>query len=188
MDSKDDIITSELKKFDFPDDVIFESRTIWKRMNPKMKEQRKTSKLYFFLVFTAYCNLGHPKPPEEIAEVIGINKSNYKKAYNIYSPFDTGLPTNDTTFYPKHYLPGYCKKAGIQSKMMKEMIKFSENMLKRNPSLNEASPSTVSTGIFKYYTYAQGLEYTSEEIKNITGISKGTSDKYYKIIMRLANL
>ena len=187
MDKKDVSVVDELRKYNLPDDVVSEGARIWKSMNAKIKEKRKTAKLYFFLIFTAYCNLGFPIPPEEVAEIVKISKSDYKKSYNTYSPFDTGLPINNTIFYPKHYLPGFCKKANFTERMTNNMIAFSENIIRLHPDLMENSPATLSTGIFKYYAFCQGYEFKPEEIKAITGISKGTSDDYYKLIMSLDN-
>ena len=180
-------IDEKLKNYDIPMDVVTECVRLWNMMNEQIKKKTKGKKLFFFLTFEAYCNLGDPKPPEEIAEIFKISKSDYRKAYNVYNPLDTGLPINKTFFTPKNYLPYYCKKAKLPNKMLIKMLQFSNKLLSDHPSLLEKNPSTLSAGIFKYYCFSQSCLFEDSELKNITGLSKGTTEENSKLIMKIVS-
>ena len=189
--SNEKTIRPDLKKLGLPSDILNSADEVYQNMAVGTKRGKRRKMLLFFCAFTAYNQENIPVDPIWLAHICGLERSGISKALSMCSPIHTNSDTPLVRYSPKNYIPMYFKK-------LKELITFpngaiediynmTEEVVVRDPELNDEKPQTVAAAILVYYLWQHGYSIDKDKYKLIFGRSDMTINKIKKKVSKAYN-
>jgi len=134
------------------------------------------------------CRLnGCPRTSHEIAEIFQLDKtsatSGCSMAVNILQNIERGTESSQqadlhmTT--PSSFIERYCSKLNMNPELTM-LCKFIANKLEKNNYITDNTPHAVAAGIVYFISYYCNLNYSKNNIKQISGVSDVTINKCFK--------
>jgi transcription initiation factor TFIIB len=134
------------------------------------------------------CRLnGCPRTSHEIAEIFQLDKtsatSGCSMAVNILQNIERGTESSQqadlhmTT--PSSFIERYCSKLNMNPELTM-LCKFIANKLEKNNYITDNTPHAIAAGIVYFISYHCNLNYSKNNIKQISGVSDVTINKCFK--------
>lgn len=184
----------DIDELPIPDEVKNEALKISEKVGKETKRGKQRRFAVWFLVYNAYRTLGIPIDAYYIANMVGVPKSDIKKAYNVYSPVDTGYTPPLIFTTPQDLIPTYCKQLNFDPDTIPHVIEIADQIINKEPVLLEKPPRNVAAGIIFLYMeiYFPGGSNNSttratklsraQNMSDIVGISKPTIETQYTAV------
>lgn len=128
-----------------------------------------------------------PRTSHEIAEIFQLDKtsatSGCSMAVNILQNIERGTESSQqadlhmTT--PSSFIERYCSKLNMNPELTM-LCKFIANKLEKNNYITDNTPHAVAAGIVYFISYYCNLNYSKNNIKQISGVSDVTINKCFK--------
>jgi hypothetical protein len=160
-------ISSEIRKYDFSDDIQFKAKEIYSWLDLDcVPRQSKRSKIICFCIRQAYVELYGISPnPCSIAEKIKLdlkyvdsavsNPPNLKKGFKLRSP------TND----PVEYMINYSRSSlHLPEQVLKVMEITFTRVLHKNPQLYQEQLNPLVSAFILFYSEENGISINKNKI------------------------
>lgn len=178
-------IISDLKEYDFPDDVKHRANFIFSKMTLTIRRANKRKFLLFFCVYSAYKELNIPINPVDLRKVFGLKHGEMQKTHTMFSPLQTGYKSVQRVISATDYVIGFCDKLEMEQ-YSDELLAFSQLILERHKELLQSVPQTVASGILMYFMVMNGIEINDKKfLADTTNRSETTVLAMYKRISEL---
>lgn len=186
-------IRTDIDKLGFPPDIVNIADSIYQDMDLGTKRGKRRKMLIFYCVFTAYNQENITVDPIWLANICGLERSNISKALSMCSPVLIGTETPAVKFTTsKSYIPVYFNKLrewiNFPDTAIQEIYDISDEILEKDPTLNDEKPQTVAAAILVHYMKMHGYIIDKEKYKTIFKRSDMTINKIKKRIVAAYNL
>ena len=189
--SNEKTIRPDLEKLGLPNNIVNVSDSIYQNMDVGTKRGKRRKMLIFFCSFSAYNRENIPVDPIWLANVCGLERSSISKALSMCSPVYVSRDTPMVHFTPKDYIPGYFKKLeewlDFPNGAIEDIYIMSNEIMKKDPSLNDEKPQTVAAAILVFYMKINGYTIDKEKYKTIFRRSDMTINKIKKTVIEAYN-
>jgi transcription initiation factor TFIIIB Brf1 subunit/transcription initiation factor TFIIB len=190
--SNDKTIRPDLEKLGLPYDIINTADQIYQNMAVGTKRGKRRKMLLFFCAFTAYNQENIPVDPIWLANVCGLERSGISKALSMCSPVHTSFDAPLRRYTPKSYIPMYFKKINDEcltfpDGAIEDVYAMTDEVMERQPDLNDEKPQTVAAAILVYYLWENGYSIDKDKYKSIFGRSDMTINKIKKVVSKARN-
>ena len=175
-----------LKKLGLEPNIISKAVKIKSQLTTGRK---KNSKLYliFFCVYYASYECGVHSPPQEVAQLVGLNNNKINKAFSTYMLSQNSYKPPKIEQTPINFLRRFCLKTNLNSDDQKEVNKIIERIkIKNMKILNEWFPQNFCLAAIFYYCDIRGVKldkekYSKELVKVTWATLKAIVDKISSI-------
>ena len=180
---KEKSLKEELKKANFPQEIISKADEVFVSMNAGLKRGIRRKQSMFFCVQTAYNLLGIPEDPARIAAMCGITSSEMMKASSMCSFSKTNYKIAPVKWFPKDYLKVYFQKIvdmdiiSFSDDTLNEIEKICDEVLKKSFDLRDEKPQTVAAAVIVYYLELHGCAIDKSKYNEIFSRSEITIQK-----------
>jgi len=185
--NKKDTIILEIESFNcIPDDVKERSFEIINNIDNIPRRRKKRKQIIFYILYCSYIQLGYSVHAKELGKLFGLSKGDISKTNGLFSSLNIQIKHNEQNAF--NYLKIFCDKCNFNDDFKYELEKFYYEIINKQPDMKEETPSILASGIFKYFLTMRGIEYDkNNDFIEITGVSKATTDIYYKKISLIDN-
>lgn len=134
------------------------------------------------------CRLnGCPRTSHEIAEIFQLDKtsttSGCSMAVNILQNIERSVDSSQHTDLhmttPSSFIERYCSKLNMNPELTM-LCKFIANKLEKNNYITDNTPHAIAAGIVYFISHYCNLNYSKNNIKQISGVSDVTINKCFK--------
>lgn len=191
--SNEKSIRTDIDKLGFPPDIVNIADSVYQDMDLGTKRGKRRKMLIFYCVFTAYNQANITVDPIWLANLCGLERSNISKALSMCSPVSTGAEVPMVKFTtPKSYIPVYFNKlqelVNFPDTVIQEIYDISDEILEKDPTLNDEKPQTVAAAILVHYMKMHNYTIDKEKYKSIFKRSDMTINKIKKRVIAAYNL
>jgi transcription initiation factor TFIIIB Brf1 subunit/transcription initiation factor TFIIB len=185
--SSEKTILADLDRINIPDDIKIEAERIYQQLDTNTKRGKRRKKLLFYCISKAYLSLNQPKDPKYVAELVGISATQISKAHSMCSESQTNYKPPCVRLTALDFIPEYHQKVGLDKSCLSSVISLANEILNKDPELNENYPQVVAAGILLYYMTINGLTVNKKDFSKIVLRSEMTISKMYKRISLIHN-
>jgi len=191
--SNEKTIRSDLERVGLPTDILNDADTIYQNMDVGTKRGKRRKMLVFFCAFTAYNQNAIPVDPIELANRCGLERSGISKALSMCSPIHTNYDAPLVRHTPKNFIPLYYKNLNdswglsFPEGTLEHIYDMTDEILEKNPDLNDEKPLTVAAAILVFYLQIHGYSIDKDKYKYIFGRSDMTINKIKKLVAKAYN-
>lgn len=190
--SNEKTIRPDLEKLGLPNNIVNSADSIYQDMSVGTKRGKRRKMLLFFCSFTAYNQENIPVDPIWLANICGLERSGISKALSMCSPVHTNFDAPLVRYTPKNYIPLYFRKLNEEwitfpDGAIEDIYEMAEEVMSRDPDLNDEKPQTVAAAILVFYLQMHGYSIDKDKYKAIFGRSDMTINKIKKRVSKAYN-
>jgi hypothetical protein len=177
-------ILPDFRNLEIGDDIKLEASIMFKKFVSKVKKDNRKN-ILFSIVYICYLLRGI-NDIIQIASYFNIKKKEITKALKSVEKFGILLVPSITIITPIKVIENLCSKLNIFGDSVEEIKRFcNDRILKYDNSLYEENPNLIGTILLLYYFEVNGIEFSSDELKNYC--NKNTV-KYVKMKKRISEI
>lgn len=180
-------IRQELEKHSFQGEIIKIANQMYLDVT-KGDIKRGTSRkaTIFSCVFNAYISIGKPKTAEELRKLFSLERRDASRAL---TEFKKMYKTRDSLFIsPEYFIPEILTHFNASSCHVDKIQKLYKYINDKNlVGIKGSNPKSISAGIIYYYLYLVDKLMDIDKFSEMSGLSKITISKIYKLILENVN-
>lgn len=181
-------ILSDLKQYPFPDDIKNQADVIYNKMKYQVRRGKIRSQMLFFCVYCAHLELGREVNPIQLGAQFDLTQGEVMRCDSLFSSLQTGYKPPSKNASPLGYLPDYIRDMGLSPDILDGVVRLSNGILQKDPTLYQENPQTVAAGLLRYYTVTNGITTEDpQKITQVTGRSIVTIDGMFRRISTIDN-
>lgn len=180
---KEKSLKEELKKANFPSEIIVKADEVFSQMNSGLKRGVGRKQIMFFCVQTAYNLMGIPVDPSHLAGLCGITTSEMIKASSMCSPSKINYQPPQVHWQPGAFLQVYYQKIldmdiiSFSDRALEEIESICEEVVSKNRELKDEKPQTVAAAVIVFYLSLHGCAIDKKRYSEIFARSEMTVTK-----------
>ena len=178
-------IMSDLKEYNFPDDVKHRANFIFNKMKLSLRRKNKRKLLLFFCVYSAYKELNININPTELGKIFGLKQGEMQKTHSMFSQLQTGYKPVQRVISASDYIIDFCSQLDMEE-YTDALLLFTVDILDKHKELLQLVPQTVAAGILKYFMVIHGIELEDKnKLVDVCNRSATTQEAMYKKISEM---
>lgn len=179
----DNVPLPNLTKYRIPPNIQDRAMIIYSKMHVNMKKGNKRKELDFFLIYSAYKELGIFVDPKYIAKLVGITNHSISKAHATFSVSSTGYNPPINIGNACVLIPEFCALIGcIESNVIKEIRDIGIDIIQKHPELSEHSPQKLAAAFIQAYYDSRNYRLNKQLLCDIVNVTEGTMSTIVKIV------
>ncbi len=147
--------------------------------------RKKNSKLFllFFCIYYARYECGLHSPPQEVAQLVGLDNNKINKAFATYLLSQNSYKPPKIEQTPENFLRRFCQKTNLNSDEQKDVRKILERIRRKNKKILKGwFPQNFCLATIFYYCDIRGInidreKYSKELVKVTWATLKAIVDK-----------
>lgn len=166
-------VLPELDQYNIEPDIIAMARSIYEKMsNNSTSRAGKRKQLLFFVLYEAYRLSGDLRDQIQVAEIVGISIGQAGKSFTVFSPGNTGYNPPLGRITVQNLIPTLARYC-LGEESLDLCVQFAEEIVRKNPKLEDRKPREVAICIIRYFMELHGLSVSDKEF--LTTMSIGTA-------------
>lgn len=187
-EKKDKNIIHELDEYPLPVEVKIRCNDIYNKMSLiHTKRGNKRKQMLYFLIYTAYRELGNPQTPENIAGIVGLDKNKIKEANRNFGAIHSGYKSPVEEISIVSMIPNICKNLGFDSDRILDCVSMGNEMIAKAEFLEEEDIQKVAAAIVQYYLICNGISFDKKEFSKLANISSASLNAMVNTVGKIHN-
>ena len=173
-----------LSRYDIPGDVRGMALDLYTtKMHVDFKRGTKRRELDFFLIYSAYKELGILTEPLPVAMEVGIGPNSIGKAHATFCFGTTGYKPPIVIGYAPDLVPRFCQALGYSDTQVVRAIQdLAETTIERNKTLRDHSPQKLAAAFIQVYFDRQDYQLDRKHLCEMVNVTEGTLGAVVKTV------
>jgi len=185
--NKEKSILPDLETVEVSETIKVKAEEIFQQLRCTTKRGHRRKLLIFFCLLNAHRECGICIDPKLLAIKVGINPSEATKASSMFSESQTGYRPKLVKISALNIIPEYCQVLNFDTDTIEQVLELGREILAKDPTLEEAKPQNVATGVLVYFCQINGVVFPKKELSKALNLSEVTINSITKRVNIIHN-